>query len=80
MLAAIKGLSRHKRLPPTRGGRVLRLTTKAASAPRAVPPIYSTFPLTAAARGGVRKASGRKGVNVARSAFAAPAGGVEQKG
>ena len=62
MLATIKGLSRHKRLPPTSGGRATATTTKAASAPDAVPPIYSTIPLTVAARGARSEAVGTKGV------------------
>ena len=81
MLAAIKGLSRHKRSPPhdrrESAGQAYDALVQRRSR---VPPIYSTVPLTAAPRGGVRKASGQKGVCIGRSPFDAPAGGVEQKG
>ena len=75
MLATIKGLSRHKRLPPTSGETVTGKTTNAASAPDAVPPIYSTIPLTVAPRGAVRRLSGR-GTSFGRDVFAAPLPGA----
>ena len=63
--------------PPRTAGKVPRFSTKAAPAPCAGPPIYSTIPLTAAPRGALRKASGR-GTSFGRDVFAAPCGGVEQ--
>jgi len=74
MLAAIKGLSRHKRHLPTHGGRVSGLLTRDTSAPHAGPPIYSTVRLTAAARGGVLRPSGR-GTSVRRDGSPLPCRG-----
>ena len=65
MLAPIKGLSRHKRRPPhARRDRVGRDRRGPCVRRSRVPSIYSTIPLTAAPRGGVRKASGRRASTV----------------
>ena len=71
MLTAIKGLSRHKRVPPTYGEISQRLSTlPRVSAVRGAPHLFHD-PLTAAARGPVRKASGR-GTSFGRDVFVAP--------
>jgi len=76
MLATLKGLSRHKRLPHDRREIDGQDKLGRLSAGRGAPHLFHD-PLTVAARDAVRKASGR-GTSFGRDVFAAPCGGVEQ--
>jgi hypothetical protein len=78
MLAAIKGLSRHKRFPPHAAGECRGSSPKVRQRRARFPRLFHD-PLTAAVPGGVRKASGRKGVSLAKL-VRRPCGSVEQKG
>jgi hypothetical protein len=77
MLEGIKGLSRHKRLPPTHGGRASQTITQARVSAVCGAPHLFHVPLTPSVRGGLLKASGRKGVS--RRGSSSPLQGASNK-